>query len=672
MKVSCIYDPMRKLISPLLLSFLVINLTFSGTDAFTFLGFRGANVSLSGGSEITSGGALQLTNNSLNIIGHAFYATPFQFKNSSEGDTFSFSASFVFAIDRPNPFAASGFAFVISPTSTQFEGATGDQYLGLFNSTSNGDPRNHVLAVEFDTVLNEQFNDINANHVGIDLNSLTSNISASAAYFITEGQNTSRNDLNLTSGDMIQVWIDYNSSEKLLNVTLSPNGISGRNSQPLLSLKVNLSSIFEDFMYAGFSASTSSTFASVHYILGWSFEVNGKAQDLDFSQLPSYKTGKSSGGLSLGFKLGISLPLVVLFVTMLLILYLIQNQKDNENVEDWESGYGPRKFSYKELSRATKGFKDEELLGYGGFGKVYKGVLLSSGVHIAVKRFTSESKQGIKEFAAEVSSIGRLRHRNLVQLHGWCRQNGELLLVYDYMPNGSLDKLLFKEDGPILSWGQRYNILRGVASALLYLHEEWEQVVIHRDVKSSNVLLDADMNGQLGDFGLARLHDHGEKMHTTRVVGTLGYLAPELARTGRATTQTDVFSYGIVLLEVASGRRPTRPQGLPEEGALVDWIWKCFKERKLLDMADPKLRDHYVKDEIEMVLKLGLLCSHPVPEARPSMRQVFQFLDRDIPFPDPFLEGMVASNKEIKDYFHSSLSSTGISIGTISALSGGR
>jgi len=163
---------------------------------------------------------------------------------------------------------------------------------------------------------------------------------------------------------------------------------------------------------------------------------------------------------------------------------------------------------------------------------VYKGVLSASGQEIAVKMVSHGSRQGVREFVAEVVSIGRLRHRNLVQLLGYCRREGELLLVYDYMENGSLDRYLHDQHAPTLSWHERYRIIRGVATGLLYLHEDWEQVVIHRDVKPSNVLLDAGMNARLGDFGLARLYDHGTVPQSTRVVGTIGYLAPELMRMG--------------------------------------------------------------------------------------------------------------------------------------------
>jgi serine/threonine protein kinase len=300
-------------------------------------------------------------------------------------------------------------------------------------------------------------------------------------------------------------------------------------------------------------------------------------------------------------------------------------------LEDWELDYGPHRFKFKDLYTATKGFRDEELLGSGGFGRVYKGVLPTSKIQVAVKRVSHESRQGMREFVAEIVSIGRLRHRNLVPLLGYCRRKGELLLVYDYMPYGSLDKYLYGQPTVALNWSQRFRVIKGVASGLLYLHEEWEQVVIHRDVKASNVLLDGELNGRLGDFGLARLYDHGTDPQTTHVVGTLGYLAPEHARTGKATTSTDVFALGAFLLEVASGRRPIQPT---EDIILVDWVFIRWLGGEILEARDPNLGTEYIAEEMELVLKLGLMCSHSEPAARPNMRQVVQFLEGNVPLPD--------------------------------------
>ncbi|KAJ8636679.1 hypothetical protein MRB53_010946 [Persea americana] len=240
----------------------------------------------------------------------------------------------------------------------------------------------------------------------------------------------------------------------------------------------------------------------------------------------------------------------------------------------------------------------------------------------------------MREFIAEIVSLGRLRHRNLVQLLGYCRRKGELLLVYDFMPNGSLDKCLFDQPKRILNWHQRFRIIKGVVSGILYLHEEWEQVVLHRDIKASNVLLDDEFNGRLGDFGLARLYDHGTDPQTTHIVGTLGYIAPELSRIGKATTSTDVFAFGAFVFEVACGKRPISLRGPPEEIVLVDWVLQCWNRGEILTARDVRLGNEYVKEEIELVLKLGLLCSHPMAAARPSMRQVMQFLDGDCQLPE--------------------------------------
>ncbi|VAH26936.1 unnamed protein product [Triticum turgidum subsp. durum] len=202
------------------------------------------------------------------------------------------------------------------------------------------------------------------------------------------------------------------------------------------------------------------------------------------------------------------------------------------------------------------------------------------------------------------------------------------------MENGSLDKYLYNENKPTLHWAERYQIIKGVASSLLYLHEEWEKIVIHRDIKASNVLLDRQMNGRLGDFGLARLYDHGTVAKTTHVVGTMGYLAAEIIRTGKATPLTDVFAFGVFLLEVACGCRPISSSKNNTEIVLVDWVLEHHRNVSILDTVDPRLMGNFNIEEVTLVLKLGLLCSYPSPSARPSMRKVMQYLDRGESIPD--------------------------------------
>ncbi|KAJ7960142.1 Lectin receptor kinase [Quillaja saponaria] len=524
-------------------------------------------IRLNGAAQIQKNGILRLTNHTSRLLGQAFYSSGIQFQDSTDDKVSSFSTVFAFAIVPEYPkLGGHGFAFTISP-SRELHGTLPSQYLGILNSSNVGNFSNHIFAVEFDTVQDYEFGDINDNHVGINFNSLVSNKSVPTAYFTT---NSIKQDLDLKSGKVIQAWIDYDSSKKQLDVKLSPTSTKPNSS--ILTYEVDLSPIFQKYMYVGFSASTG-LLASSHYIMGWSFKVNGEAKSLDLDSLPSLPGPKRNHHTPL--ILGVTLSAVlIMFLLFGIAIYLIRKIKNADVTEAWELDIGPHRFSYKDLNQATSGFKDEQLLGFGGFGRVYKGILPNSNTQVAVKRISHESKQGLREFASEIASIGRLRHRNLVQLLGWCRRLGDLLLVYDFMPNGSLDKYLFDEPKTILTWKQRFKIINGVASGLLYLHEEWEQKVIHRDIKAGNVLLDTELNGRLGDFGLAKLYEHGSNPSTTRVVGTLGYLAPELTRIGKPTTSSDVFAFGALLLEVVCGRRPIEHKALPEELILVDWVWK--------------------------------------------------------------------------------------------------
>ncbi|KAH9766902.1 L-type lectin-domain containing receptor kinase S.4 [Citrus sinensis] len=620
----------KKLKFFLVLFIFLANPVFSQQEEFFFSGFRDAannnNMSLNGAAEIEKNGKLMLTNTTLRVLGHAFYSSPIKFKNSTRNSkSLSFSTCFAFAIVPEYPaLGGHGFAFTIS-TSKELPGTLPSQYLGLLNSSDLGNLTNHIFAVEFDTVKDFEFGDINDNHVGIDINSLRSNASEPAAYFL---ENSTKQVLNLKSGKVIQAWIDYDSSKNHLEVRLAPSSVKPRS--PILSFDVDLSPIVKETMYVGFSSSTG-LLASSHYILGWSFNMSGDAKSLSLDSLPSLPGPKEK---HLGLIVGVTVSaFFVMFLAIAVGCYLVKKIRNADVLESWELDVGPHRFSYEELKKATRGFRDKELLGFGGFGRVYKGTLPSTNTQVAVKRVSNESKQGLREFASEISSIGRLRHRNLVQLLGWCRLRGDLLLVYDFMPNGSLDKHLFDEQKAILTWEQRYRIIKGVASGLLYLHEEWEQTVIHRDIKAGNVLLDSELNGRLGDFGLAKLYERGTNPSTTRVVGTLGYLAPELTRTGKPTTSSDVYAFGALLLEVVCGRRPIEPKALPEELILVDWVWDRWKAGAILEVVDPRLNGEFNEIEALDVVKLGLMCSNDAAEARPTMRQVVRYLEGEVPLP---------------------------------------
>lgn len=650
----------------------------SDDERFVYNGFKGANLTLDGASTVTPNGLLVLTNGTIQMKGHAFHPSPLPFRAQNATAARSFSTTFAFAIFGPYiDLSSHGLAFFVSSDRAALSTALPGQFLGLLNSTDNGNGRTHVFAVELDTLFNADFLDRNSNHVGVDVDSLVSRAAADAGYY-DDGTGQFRN-LSLVSRKAMQVWVDYDSGSTQVTVTMAPLGLA-RPKKPLLQTTVDLSGVVQGTAaYVGFTSATGILF-SRHFVLGWAFAFDGAAPALNISALPALPpAGPKPRPKVLEIVLPIATATLVFAVGVLVYALLRRRARYAELREDWETAFGPHRFSYKDLFHATGGFSDKRLLGAGGFGSVYRGVLRKSNTEVAVKKVSHESKQGMKEFIAEVASMGRLRHRNLVQLLGYCRRKGELLLVYDYMPNGSLDKHLYDRSNGAraLGWPQRLHVIRGVASGLLYLHEDWEQVVVHRDVKASNVLLDGEMNGRLGDFGLARLYDHGTDAHTTHVVGTMGYLAPELGHTGKATPATDVFAFGAFLLEVTCGRRPVEQDEHNSHTVLVDWVAERWRRGLILDAADTMIPDGFNPDEVCLALKLGLLCSHPLPNARPTMRQVMQYLDGDMVLPDlsPEYFGFTAvermySREVSKDTMAYVSSST--SMGAISDLSSGR
>ncbi|XP_058214650.1 probable L-type lectin-domain containing receptor kinase VI.1 [Rhododendron vialii] len=645
---------------------------------FSYNGFNQSNLKLVTANVLKPSGALRLTENIQKAIGHAFYPDPIHFRlntsSSNPNKTISsFSTHFVFQIvPSGSSRGGHGLAFTISP-AMEFPGAEAGHYLGILSEATDNNSSNHLFAVEFDTVngFNDTF-DRDGNHIGVNINTMSS-VEKELAFYYDGGD---KEEMTLESGDPIQAWVDYDGSNWFLNVTIAPISKLEKPIQPLISIAIDLSPVLLENMYVGFSAATGNK-SSAHYILGWSFGLNGAAPPLNLSKLPVVPVEKKSSRFKPEIKaiLGALSVVVVILVAALLIVMAYRRRLNFESLEEWELDC-PHRFKYKDLHVATKGFKESELLGTGGFGAVYKGALPTTGEEIAVKKIMSNnSVQGMREFAAEIECLGRLRHKNLVNLQGWCKRKNDLLLVYDYIPNGSLDSLLYHpKNGFVLNWEQRFHIIKGIAEGLVYLHEEWAQVVVHRDVKSSNVLIDGEMNGRLGDFGLARLYNHGTISHTTNVVGTIGYIAPELAQTGKASTSSDVFAYGVLLLEVACGRGPIVDD--PERGRviLVDWVIERLQTGGMVDVVDPNLGPGYAVDEMELVLGLGLLCSNPKAEARPSMREILRYLNGDDLLPGiDKLESAIGARQVQETMARFFISSDGVttssSIGQISSSS---
>lgn len=572
---------------------------------------------------------LTLTHQQSFSIGRALYPQKIPTKNSSY--VYPFSTSFIFSMAPfEDTLPGHGLVFIFTPVKG-IEGTSSAQHLGLFNLSNNGNSNNHVFGVEFDVFMNQEFNDINANHVGIDINSLNSVVSHDVGFWVDDEKSEKDQifeKLVLNNGENYQVWIDYEDS--LINVTIAKLGMK-RPVRPLLNVSLNLSEVFEDDMFVGFTSSTGQLVES-HKILAWSFSNANfsLSDDLVTSGLPSFVLPKDSIFKSKGFVAGFSVGVFfIICVLVLLVLFLIQRKrkidKKRSEMEDWELEYWPHRMTYEEIEASTKGFSEENVIGVGGNGKVYKGVL-RGGVVTAVKHISHENN-GMREFLAEVSTLGRLKQRNLVGLRGWCKKDaGNFLLVYEHMENGSLDKRVFDcDESKMLNYEDRIRIIKDVAHAVLYLHEGWEVKVVHRDIKASNVLLDKDMNGKLGDFGLARMQDHGQVASTTKLVGTVGYMAPEVIKTGRASTHTDVYMFGILILEVMCGRRPLE-EGKP---SLVEFVWKLMVQGELVNALDQRLRDkgEFSLQELERVLHLGLLCAYPEPKSRPTMRQVVNILE---------------------------------------------
>jgi hypothetical protein len=618
-----------------LVPIIILQLFLSPTFAVDFLYnsfngiVNGTNLTLINDALVDSS-VVRLTNDSNQFaVGRAFYPTKLTMikstpNNSNSSTISSFSTSFVFSI-LPEISSSPGFglAFVLSNTTSP-RGALASQYFGLFtNATPSVAP---LLAVEFDTGRNPEFNDPNDNHIGIDLNNIISRTTESAGYYNSSGGFV---PVQMRNGQNIRAWIDFSGTSLEISVTIAPIGVP-RPSRPTLSFKdpVIANYVSAD-MYVGFSASKTD-WVEAQRVLAWSFSDTGVAREINTTNFPVFEPESSSNSLSSGEIAGIAIGCVAFVMICASGFYLFWRKnklKDEEEdeIQEWELEYWPHRFSYEELSQATDGFSDRNLLGSGGFGRVYKGTLPNN-TFVAVKCVSHDSKQGLREFMAEISSMGRLQHKNLVQMRGWCRKGNELMLVYDYMPNGSLNKWIFDKPTKLLDWEQRCKVLVNVAEGLTYLHHGWDQVVVHRDIKSSNILLDSDMRGRLGDFGLAKLYQHGEVPNTTRVVGTLGYLAPELARVAAPTAASDVYSFGVVILEVACGRRPIDMAATEDDVVLMERVRALYAQGKVGEAADPTIRGQYEAEEMEMVLKLGLACCHPEPQRRPTMKEVVALL----------------------------------------------
>ncbi|KAL0011467.1 hypothetical protein SO802_006575 [Lithocarpus litseifolius] len=364
--------------------------------------------------------------------------------------------------------------------------------------------------------------------------------------------------------------------------------------------------------------------------------------------------GNSKMKILIGVGAGVSV--LFLFFMILVILWWkghigsrMSREKELQGL-DLQTGF----FKYRQIKAATNNFDAANKLGEGGFGTVYKGILLDGSI-IAVKKLSSRSKQGNREFVTEIGMISALQHPNLVRLYGCCIEGNQLFLVYEYMENNSLSRALFGsgEHRLTLDWPMRQNICVGIARGLAFLHEESTLKIVHRDIKTTNVLLDRDLNPKISDFGLAKLDEEENTHISTRVAGTIGYMAPEYALWGYLTYKADVYSFGVVALEIVAGKNNMKYRPNENYVCLLDWALVLQQRGNLMELVDPKLGSEFNKEEAVRMIKVALLCTNPSPALRPNMSAVVSMLKGQTAVHelgmDPNIYGDVLSIRALKE-----------------------
>ncbi|KAL1196423.1 L-type lectin-domain containing receptor kinase IX.2 [Cardamine amara subsp. amara] len=644
--------------SILFLSFVLLFPFLVDSVYFNFTSFRPGdpeNILYHGDATPDKDGMVNFNNaHHTSQVGWITYSKKVPIWSRKTGKASDFNTSFSFKIDARNLSAnGHGICFFLAPMGAKLPAYSAGGFLGLFTRQDIYSSTFPLVHVEFDTYNNPEWDpkDVGS-HVGINNNSLVSS------------NFTSWNAI-AHSEDIGHAKISYDSLTKNLSVSWGYELTTSKTKEDSSSLSyiIDLAKVLPSEVMFGFIAAAGAN-PEENRLLSWELSSSLESEKADS------KIGLVVAILVCGFVF-----LIFLVITTAVVWSRMQRKKKERDVanmmvsinKDLEKEAGPRKFSYKDLESATNRFSSHRKLGEGGFGAVYEGNLKEINTMIAVKKLSGDSKQGKKEFLNEVKIISKLRHRNLVQLIGWCNEKNELLLIYELVPNGSLNSHLFGQSPHLLSWDIRYKIALGLASALLYLHEEWDQCVLHRDIKASNIMLDTDFNVKLGDFGLARLMNHKLGSHTTGLAGTFGYMAPEYVMKGSASKESDIYSFGIVLLEIVTGRKSLEQTlevnsdtETDDEKSLVEKVWELYGKQELMtSCVDEKLGKDFDQKEAECLMVLGLWCAHPDKNSRPSIKQAIQVLNFELPLPDLPLKRPVAV------YYVSSSSSPSVSSSTI-------
>ncbi|CAI0401232.1 unnamed protein product [Linum tenue] len=588
---------------------------------------------------------VQVTGFQYYTAGQAQYSKPMRLWDASNGKLSNFTTTFTFSMDNSNgDWTCDGFAFFIASHNYTFPGTSANTgLLGLMdgNHTYNASA-NPFLAVEFDTYNNPDW-DVwsNLSHVGVDLNSIQS-VASKRWKSYSDGSTTMWAQISYEAGNLCANFTGLTE-----NLTEVP--------RDSLCYEVDLRDYLAEWAVVGFSGSTAWRYQS-HTLKSWSF-----VSDLDAEGGPTTTTG-SSGTVGKKKKskatmiVGSSVAGVVGFVGIVALIFWRPWQHRNNvkqplpsaplangmnKVEENSSNnnHGIKFYSPLDIRKATKEFSRSEHLGSGGYGVVYRGKFQGSSELVAVKRISGQKDSDFKGYMSELSTISQLNHENLVKLMGWSFENdkGSFYLIYEYMAEGSLDGHLIRHQGDDkddarsnkqrkkrLDWKKRYTIAGDVARGLTHLHEgQGGRIVLHGDIKPSNILLDSNFNAKLGDFGLALIVDQQAAGPQKASGHTPWYVAPECAKTGKSTKESDIYSFGLVLLEIACGGR---------KKDLAKWVSELNSEGNILNAADPTLKDDDRHENLEMesLLMVGLHCAHPDPKHRPPMRVAMQALNLDM------------------------------------------
>lgn len=556
------------------------------------------------------------------LAGRAIYSSPIRFFDLQTQTPASFETTFSFqfevksnssneTLDLRKSVGGSGLTFIIVPDELTV-GRAGP-WLGMLNDLCDDDYK--TVAIEFDTRQNAEFGDLNDNHLGINLGSIVS----------TAAINASDAGVQLNDGSIHRVWISYDGRKRFMEIRLAPDG-RGYPSKSVYSGLLDLSPYLNEYMFVGFSAATGNH-TQIHNILSWNFTSISQAS----LRIPSTETCQNKIMLQNSTQAEIEhrktpnsffifLAVVILLVIVLINLYFSSYKGDEDSMEAItlpEKKQRPRppnkarRFTIAEISIATRNFSELQILGSDEKSITYKATILN-GCNVVVKRYLTQffNTHGFekRQFHKEIKAISRIRHPNLVPIRGWCYDNQETIVVYDFIPNGSLDKWLFGVG--VLPWTRRFKVVKDLADSLVYLHSKQ---LAHKNVKSSSVFLDVSFRAVVGDFGFV-LTSAGSTRFESMVSQT-----------------ADVFEFGVVVLEIVAGRSR---KSNPGERDLLDLAWAMHEVQQKETLVDRRMGAIVNLEQAIRALDIGLLCTLNENKGRPTMEEVVEFLNMEKPVPE--------------------------------------